>query len=172
MKWSDIPQFTRDGSWECDYSLVSFVNFIEENEREYGLQMNPDFQRGHVWTEQQQISYIEFLLRGGKTARVIYLNNNHWQKMNPEGEEWFVCVDGLQRATAIRRFVNNEIQAFGFYFNEFEGRSRMAQGVRIHINDLQTRKEVLQWYIEFNSGGTVHTEEEINRVKALLAVES
>lgn len=170
MKWSEIPQFTRSGSWECDYSLPSFVKFIEENEHEYGLEMNPDFQRGHVWTDEQQISYLEFLLKGGTTARVIYLNNNTWQN-NSEAEEYFVCVDGLQRYTAIKRFVKNEIKAFGLYFNEFEGSPRMAHGVKININNLQTRKEVLTWYIEFNSGGTVHTEEEINRVKRLLESE-
>ena len=32
-----------------------------------GLQFNPDFQRGHVWTEGQQIAFMEFLLKGGKT---------------------------------------------------------------------------------------------------------
>jgi len=36
------------------------------------------------------------------------------------------------------------------------------------VNNLKTRKEVLQWYIEFNSGGTVHTDAEIQRVKKLL----
>lgn len=172
MKWSDIPQFTRDGSWECDYSLVSFVKFIEDAEKEEGLQMNPDFQRGHVWTEEQQIKYVEFLLRGGKTARTIYLNNPNW---NSRGREYpykdYVCVDGLQRYTAVKRFVMNEIKVFGLLFNEFEGSVRLTQGLRINVNDLKTRKEVLQWYLEFNSGGTVHTQEELDRVRKLLEQE-
>ena len=41
----------------------------------------------------------------------------------------------------------------------------------MNINNLQTRKEVLQWYIELNSGGTVHTDAEIDRVKKLLRKE-
>jgi hypothetical protein len=28
-----------------------------------GLQLNPEFQRGNVWTEEQQIKYIEYRLR-------------------------------------------------------------------------------------------------------------
>ncbi|WPS85553.1 DUF262 domain-containing protein (plasmid) [Brevibacillus halotolerans] len=170
MKFSDIPQFTSPGNWECHYSLVSFVRFIEEAEKEEGLQMNPDFQRGHVWTEEQQVKYIEFLLRGGKTARKIYLNNSNWNNTNDTpSEKLYVCVDGLQRATAIRRFVNNEIRVFGLLFREFEGNPR--KGVFININDLKTRKEVLQWYIEMNSGGTFHSEQEINRAKELLEKE-
>lgn len=36
------------------------------------------------------------------------------------------------------------------------------------VNDLQTKAEILQWYIEMNSGGTPHTSKEIERVKKLL----
>ena len=43
--------------------------------------------------------------------------------------------------------------------------------MKINVNDLPTRKNVLQWYIEHNAGGTIHTEEEINRVKELLKKE-
>ena len=38
----------------------------------------------------------------------------------------------------------------------------------VNVNDLQTKREVLQWYIEMNSGGTPHTEAEIERVKKLM----
>ena len=45
----------------------------------------------------------------------------------------------------------------------------MGQGFRWHVNDLSTYSEVLQWYLDLNSGGTVHTEEELNRVQQLLS---
>ena len=82
-----------------------------------------------------------------------------------------VCVDGLQRFTAIERFVNDEIKVFGCLFSEYEDSVRMSNTIKININDLQTREEVLQWYIDFNSGGTVHTDEEIDKVKMLLEKE-
>ena len=41
-----------------------------------------------------------------------------------------------------------------------------------NVNNLKTKAEVLVWYIEFNTGGTVHTEEEINKVKMLLENET
>jgi hypothetical protein len=39
------------------------------------------------------------------------------------------------------------------------------------VNDLKTREEVLQWYLDLNSGGVVHTEEELNRVREMLEKE-
>jgi uncharacterized protein with ParB-like and HNH nuclease domain len=170
MKYRDIPQYTSQGNYSPTMRLREFIKWIDENIEELGLQLNPDFQRGHVWTEEQQIKYIEHLLKGGRTANVIYFNHPNWMG-SWKGD--FVCVDGLQRTTAIQRFMNNEIPVFGIYLDEFEDKDYMLRSIEIivNVNNLKTRKEVLQWYIEFNSAGTIHTEEEINRVKLLLEKE-
>lgn len=81
----------------------------------------------------------------------------------------FVCVDGLQRITSIQRFINNEIKVFGSFYKEYEDpRSLNTKGLIFHVNNLKTKKEVLQWYIDMNTGGTLHTAEEIKRVKKLI----
>ena len=46
-------------------------------------------------------------------------------------------------------------EIFSYTINEFN-------------NNLKTKKEVLQWYIDMNTGGTLHTAEEIKRVKKLI----
>ena len=176
MKFSDIPQYIDSGSWECTYDLKRLVRTIEDwsngIDSNVKLEMNPDFQRGHVWIEEQQIAFVESVLKGGaKNARVIYLNNPNWMRYNYRPYEDFVCVDGLQRYTAIKKFINNEIKIFGYYYKEFEDSLRMKHDMRINVNDLPTKRNVLQWYIEHNSGGTIHTEEEINKVKKLLEME-
>lgn len=168
--FKDIPRFTPDGSYAVDYPFVHLIKFIEEEVANEGLQLNPDFQRGHVWTEEQQVAYMEFLLRGGKTGRTIYLNNPSWHFAVPKGAyNDYVCVDGLQRITAISRFVHNEIKVFDSYFKEYTDSPRIVMDtIRVNINDLKTRREVLQWYIDMNAGGTPHSKEEIDRVRGLL----
>ena len=115
-------------------------------------------------------SYIEFLLRGGKTGRDLYFNCPGWQTQVPEGAyNEYVCVDGLQRLTAIQRFVGNELRVFGNLFSEFTGYLRTDQdNLRVHINDLKTKEEVLRWYLEMNSGGTPHAQKELRRVSEML----
>jgi hypothetical protein len=150
------------------------------------LNLLPDFQRGHVWTEAQQIAYVEFFLRGGMTGRTIYLNYPNWGHFSPipKGQyREFIIVDGLQRLTALLRFVRGEIPAFGHYVNVptsdfsgpfFEDRLRMARArdnLIININNLKSRQEVLQWYLELNEGGTPHTSAELIKVKEMLAQE-
>jgi len=169
MKFGEIPKFTRTPNYHVDIGLDYLEKYISENVNELKLQLEPDFQRGHVWTPEQQIAYVEYLLRGGKSGKEIYMNHPGWLN-SWKGE--FVLVDGLQRITACLAFLHDKIPAFGLLCSQFEDRIRMA-GVTlsININDLKTRKEVLKWYLEMNSGGTPHTQDELNRVKGLLNAE-
>ena len=83
-----------------------------------------------------------------------------------------VLVDGLQRITAVRRFMNNEIPAFGGYCRDYKDRpDRMSTGFLMVVNRLETRAEVLRWYLELNTEGVVHSDEEIRRVRQLLRKE-
>lgn len=171
MRFCDIPQFTSSGRYNVDMSMEFLIKQIDMWIEEEGLQLNPDFQRGHVWTGDQQVKYIEHVLRGGRSGRNLYFNCPSWLKSNYKGiYRDFVCVDGLQRITAIRRFLNNEIAVFGQYYTEFEGVTDLVRhGMHVNVNDLQSRKDVLQWYIEMNEGGTPHTKAELARVKRMIA---
>jgi hypothetical protein len=60
----------------------------------------------------------------------------------------------------------------GHIFSDFKDRLHITgPRFRWHVNDLDTRAEVLQWYLDLNTGGVVHTSAEIKRVQALLAKE-
>ena len=170
MKFKDIPQFTRSGSYQVNIPWIFLKKQLNEFVNELHLQLNPDFQRGHVWTKEQQIAYVEFILRGGKSARTIYFNHPHWN-YGDVNETEFVCVDGLQRLTAALAFLHNEITAFGYYYKDYTDKLPIQIGFIFNVNDLNTRAEVLQWYIEMNSGGTPHKTTEIERVKSLLEKE-
>lgn len=169
-RFDDIPKFTTDGSYQVDMDIRRIPEWIENEQKEMGLQLNPDFQRGHVWTEEQQIAWLEFFLRGGKAGNVVYFNCPSWHYAVKDGDyNEYVCVDGLQRLTAIQRFTNNEIKVFGSYFKEFEDPHHVNRHtLKLNVNDLKTKKEVLQWYVDMNSGGTPHTSDEIQRVKRMI----
>lgn len=171
MNFNDIPQLTSAGGWECTFSLDGLVRQVDEWCRLEALELNQDFQRGHVWTEAQQSAFVEYVLRGGTSGLVIYLNNPNWRSTVVERNADFVCVDGLQRLTAVQRFVNNDVRAFGLLRSEFTGNIRVCQSMRVNINTLPTRADVLRWYLEMNFGGTPHDPAELARVQALLDVE-
>lgn len=176
MKFTDIPQYIDSNNYEINIPLSILESKIQEwiNDPFYKLQLNPDFQRGHVWTEEQQVAFVEFFLSGGKTGRVIYFNNPRWYEDPKTGYTDFVIVDGLQRLTAIRAFLSGKIKAFDNYIYEFEDKIRNARcdkELKFNINNLATKKEVLLWYLQMNTGGVVHHPSEIEKVKRLLEME-
>ena len=162
-KWKDIPQFTR-----ARYAVDVGWDYIQDWIDEHNLEMNPDFQRAHVWTKRQQIAYVEYIMRHGTSGKNIFLNQPGWCS-GQRGT--LVVVDGKQRLTAALAFMNNEIKAFGSYKKEFDLIDRLTCSFRFNIADLETKAEVLQWYLDFNSGGTQHTDAELHKVRQLLRKE-
>jgi len=171
MKFSDIPKLPF-----AYYSVNTPLRYLEETlenyKKEYGLIMEPDFQRAHVWTEYQQSSYVEWILRGGFSGKDIFFNKPDWMKFNLKDTP-LILVDGLQRLTAALKFLHNEILVFGGYrLSDFEDKMPWVDiAFNFHINNLKTRIEVLQWYLDFNSGGTLHTVGELDKVRELLKKE-
>ena len=131
------------------------------------INYDPDYQRDHVWTEEQQIAYVEFRLRGGHSGGKLYWNSPNMYKVNALVD----LVDGKQRLTAVLRFLRNEIPCLGCFYKDFEGPLRLTgtTAFRMCVNDLKTRGEVIQWYLDLNAG-IAHTDEEIIRVKGLLVL--
>ncbi len=157
-----IPQFPSAG-YSTDIEWRSLVRYVSDPEPP--LVMEPDYQRGHVWSEAQQIAFVEYGLMGGESSMVITTNCSGWMG------DWrgpYELVDGLQRVTAVLRFVRGEIKAFGHRFADYT--DPRCMGARFHwrVCNLPTRAEVLNLYLLLNAGGVVHSPEEIARVRGLL----
>lgn len=139
-----------------------------------GLELNPDFQRGHVWTEDQQSRFIENCLRRVVAADGVLLHFNcpNFSLDGASGNlpNGLQCMDGLQRYTAITRYVNGHITAFGYSSSDLDGTlfSHRRLHVSIAIHNFQSRAELLEHYLTMNAGGTPHSESELQRVRSLL----
>ncbi len=169
MKFEDIPQYTKDGNYSVNVPWKLLSRWIHDQESEVNLNLDPDFQRAHVWTEDQQIAFVEFQLRGGIGSNVLRFNCPGWMSgfRGP-----FELIDGKQRLEAVLKFMRNELKVFGHLYSEFEDSiSIIHSSFVMMVNDLPLRSQVLQWYLDINSGGVIHTEEELGRVRELLRIE-
>lgn len=170
-RYQDIPQFTRYPGYGVDVGWEYLEEHLDHY-KAYNLNLDPDFQRGHVWTRQQQIAYVEYRLRGGFSGRELFFNHPGWNR-GMKGSEEMVIVDGKQRLEAVRSFMRGDFPAFGTFSHEFTDKTHsLSHSFRFSINDLKTRAEVLQWYLDLNTGGTIHTDHEINRVREMLEKEN
>ncbi len=167
--YDDIPKFTRSSAYAVTAHWAYLQHHMATHMDEWLLDLDPDFQRGYVWTEEQQRKYVEYILRGGKSGRDLYTNCPGWQRGKVGN---YVMVDGKQRLTAVLTYLDNKLAIFGgHYARDFGRRPPTDAYFTWHVNDLGTRAEVLQWYLDMNSGGTIHTEEDLSKVEVLLAAD-
>lgn len=162
--------------------LESTIYGTNDDEMRSKVDLNPIFQRGHVWTREQQVAYIENFLRSPQTVnKTIYMNDlfvyGNVDKVTEENNMVagkIVCLDGLQRLTAALDFVHGKFTVFGGVSYEdilnSPTRTRILNDCLFDINYLvlSNNKEVIDFYVDFNAGGTPHTKEEIERIKKLI----
>jgi hypothetical protein len=175
--------------YAVDCRLNDLEQFLQDQEQDMKscggvMELNPDFQRGHVWQRFQQVRYMESFLRKIAPDRIFfncpsYQSPGAKKKAGDIPEGTFQCVDGLQRLTAVRAFVAGEFRVFAADDGSFEGYSAddlkgtsfdpRRYTLKICVFEFDTRAELLQFYVDLNRGGVAHSDEEIQRVKELMA---
>ena len=166
--FGEIPRFI-EGHDVVDIPIFGIQRQLEHYQEYYGLDANPDFQRAHVWNREQQISFVEHVLRGGRNT-VIRWNCPGWSQ-NRRDSGPVQLVDGKQRLEAVLAFISNQIPAFGTKYQDYTGKLEITTGLKFMMNSLQTRTQILQWYLEINRGNVAHTREELEKVEILLEKE-
>lgn len=166
----------RTAKWQADFRWDRLEESIANMGNDYGgLELNPDFQRGHVWAPSQQVHFIENCLRGvvASNGFLIQFNSPSWNDDASDSDlpPGLQCVDGLQRYTAVTEFVKGNVKPFGFTAQELSGTQFSAKSIhmKVAIHDFTSREHLLDHYISINAGGTPHSAEEIERVRGLLA---
>lgn len=83
-----------------------------------------------------------------------------------------LCIDGLQRLSSMLSFINGE-------FNVFNGQISyqdcvehqvldLISSFKFEIYEIKNYDDLLRFYIDMNSGGTVHSKNEIERVMKMI----
>ena len=166
-----------DPCYTVDSHFMNLEAMLASYQRDWGLNLDPDFQRGHVWTKAQRVAYIEGVMRGtvGESQRIIQFNAPHWENSHYVGDlpAEIQIVDGKQRLTTVRQYLAGELKIFGGLsvkdFDDSRYSPRMGQyRFRFNIHAFANRQELLRYYLDINSGGTPHSKAEIKRVQALL----
>lgn len=110
------------------FSVRQLSLLIEDGD----LELNPDFQRNFVWDRNRQSLLIESMLLGLPLPS-IYLSQYDDGRLT--------VVDGLQRITTIRRFINNELRLTGLeYLKKCDGCTFKDLKDKNILSELQLRQ--------------------------------
>ncbi len=160
----------------CNYIIAVDLGFlleqIESYDRRYSLNLNPDFQRDLVWPLSTKIKFVEYVLKGGTIPPIVFnspIFGGHGSKGDLPDE--MVIVDGKQRLNALVEFLNGKLPVFGgHYVGDLIGINNLLRQVTVQfkVNHIDTKNELLQWYLEMNEGQIAHTKSELDKVRAMM----
>ena len=125
----------------------------------------PKFQRDNdKWTTKMQQGFIENIIMGFKTDILLF-------EVGDKGYIDCMILDGLQRITAIYKFLNNDLLVFGKTLDELMD-GGILRGfndgyINLNIFTFDTEAEAVQYYIDINENIT-HSNDDIIRAKNYL----
>lgn len=151
------------GLYGIDVGLMYIKETLSTYEKAYNLDKDPPFQRGYVWSDFQRQAYVEYFLSGGKSGRNIYFNCPNFQNVpDPLNKGGMTLVDGKQRISAVLGFLEGKVKPFGYAFSEFTDKpTPLYHSLRFNVNSLSDPLAVVDWYLAMNTGGSIHTKEDL-----------
>jgi hypothetical protein len=112
----------------------------------------PDYQRGFVWSEAQQVKLIESIWRG--------IPIGYWAVVYDYGSPLDgLLIDGQQRLTTIERYLSGMFPVYGAYWGSLSlnyQRRFMKTFFPHYAIKGATSEEVKEYYNLLNFGGTPH----------------
>lgn len=120
------------------------------------LNIDPDYQRGHIWSEGQSAAFVGHKLEGGDSPTLTIQRR--------PGDPVDELVDGKQRLLSILHFVEGHIPALlsdghSYFLREWSPEDQRAIPhsldliLRARVVCLPTRADVLRFYLRLNRGG-------------------
>ena len=156
------------------YSIDCPMLSIEKHLEQFNVNLDPKYQRDYVWTTEQQEKFVGALIEYPRSIPNFVFNfttiGSNYLSGNSE------IVDGKQRINSCLKWKRGEISALCPCGDKVEFNSLNEVEERI-LGIATTMKwifinlppvDVMKYYIRLNSGGTVHSNEELDRVRKLI----
>lgn len=138
-----------------------------------GVDLNPEYQRGHVWSLEDKVALIESIFNRVDIGMFSFIELP-FNENNPDGPIYEV-LDGKQRLSAIVEFCEGRFPWRGMHWHDLNNRDKcdferttIAVG---YTAEKITRKQKLNHFLRLNTKGRVQSEEHMDKVRKMLEEE-
>ena len=149
------------------YSLLSFQYL-------FGVDFNPDYQRGAVWDDEDRQKLLDSLFNGRDIGRFVFKELPYTRI--EKDRCYYEIVDGKQRMLTLLAYFENRFPYKGVYYNDLSSKDKdwlMNASIGVaEINQNATRSEVLEVFLALNEGGKPVAKEILDHARELLKGES
>lgn len=149
------------------YSLLSFQYL-------FGVDFNPDYQRGSVWDEEDREKLLDSIFAGREIGRFVF-KQLPFIRANDDGN-YYEIVDGKQRMLTLLAFYENRFPYKGVFYNDLSVLDKnwfMDASIGVaELDQNSTRAEVLEVFLALNESGKPVAKEVLDHARELLKGET
>lgn len=163
--WEKLPKFTQREEMRLQFfqsSLSSFHSYIYK----FGVDMNPDYQRGLVWQLEDKQKLIDSIFKGVDIGKFVFIRRDYGSESH-----LYEILDGKQRLTAIMEFLEDRFKYNGFYYSELHPVDQShIQGYSVSLAEVSnpTKEQIYRYFLRLNIGGKPMAQEQLDKVEKLL----
>lgn len=149
---------------ELNYLQRRITNLLDMK-YEFGTNINPEYQRDHVWEEADKIALIDAIFNGIDIGKFVFIHNGYTE------DYMYDVLDGKQRFTAICDFFENRFPYKGKFFNELSVRDQnLFRNFSISCAEVRniSRKQAMEYFVRLNSNGRIMDSAHLDKVRAMI----
>jgi len=161
-----IERLEEDDDIRFNYSQRQLDSILYLLYRDTGLDLNPDYQRGNVWSLQQKRSLIESIFKNIDIGKFTIIRRPFKEDL----EHHYEVLDGKQRIIAISEFFEGRYIYRGKRYQDlhpFDQHHFRDYAISYAETEPLTNEQKYRYFLKLNTTGQPHDQEHLNKVKEM-----
>lgn len=169
--WYDIFKLPK---YNCDIKIGEDLrlNFTQQQVRSlvktyiisFGVDFNPSYQRGLVWSNEDEEKLIESIFNRVDIGKFVFIN------LGISNDIMYEVLDGKQRLTTLYKYFTDEFKYKGYYYSELPLKYKHifdGTGLAVAVTNREGLKEedILNYFLRLNTTGKPMDIEHLNKIK-------
>jgi len=166
-----IERLEEDQDVRFNYQQRDLISLINMMLREYGIDLEPEYQRGNVWSKQQKYDLIDSIFKNIDIGKFAVIKRPWGKNPNvPATPKLYEMLDGKQRLTALFEYYTGRFKYRGKYFYELCHKDKghfKHYSVSYAESSPLTKEQKYRYFLKLNTTGIPVDINHIKKVREL-----
>ena len=134
----------------------------------FGINMNPDYQRDYVWAIEDKLLLIDSIFNNIDIGKIVLIH--HSTSTWTESGYGYEILDGKQRLNALVEFYEDRFSYMGKYYSDLSGMDKYTfKNHPIDIGNIEEfdKKVILKYFLMLNRTGKVMDQKHLDKVEQM-----
>lgn len=166
-----IERLEEDQDVHFNYQQRDLISLINMMLRDYGIDLEPEYQRGNVWSKKQKYDLIDSVFRNVDIGKFAVIKRPWGDNPNvPATPKLYEMLDGKQRLTALFEYYTGRFKYRGLHYYELCHRDKghfKHYSVSYAESAPLTKEQKYRYFLKLNTTGTPVDINHIKKVREL-----